>query len=138
MNITFVCSALESGRDGVGDYCRRLGGALVGLGHEVHLIALHDKWINEIQTEKYQNLSVLRIPAETWMSQVLFITQESIRTLRPDWLSLQYVCYGFHPKGLAWRWNPLFRNLANLVPRRHLMFHELWIGQSTMRRCVKD
>jgi hypothetical protein len=42
-------------------------------------------------------------------------------------VSLQFVCYGFHRKGIVYRelwWLPIL--LKNY--RLHLMFHELWVG----------
>jgi hypothetical protein len=48
---------------------------------------------------------------------------------QPDWVSLQFVPYGFHPKGvvfgLAKLLEPLFAGRHD-----HIMFHELWIGES--------
>jgi len=57
------------------------------------------------------------------------VAQESLHSFRPDWVSLQYVCYAYHPKGLAWRWNPLFTRLGATAGHRHLMLHELWSGE---------
>jgi hypothetical protein len=47
---------------------------------------------------------------------------------------LQYVCFGYHPRGLAWRWNPVFAGLGRLASHRHLMLHELWIGPPPAHR----
>jgi hypothetical protein len=45
-------------------------------------------------------------------------------------VSLQFVCYGFHPKGLTF---DLARHVAPLfrIASGHVMLHELWIGEST-------
>jgi hypothetical protein len=46
----------------------------------------------------------------------------------PDWISLQFVPYGFNDKGLVWNlWNHLSRVIGDC--RLHIMFHELWIGE---------
>lgn len=46
---------------------------------------------------------------------------------KPDWVSLQFVPYGFHDKGWPWK---LATYLQPLVSGRkvHVMFHELWLG----------
>ena len=43
MKLLFLCSSLEPGRDGVGDYTRRLAGECLRQGHEVRLLSLNDK-----------------------------------------------------------------------------------------------
>jgi glycosyltransferase involved in cell wall biosynthesis len=130
MRIAFLCSSLEPGRDGVGDYTRRLGEELVRQGHSVLLLALRDRWIDECAAENGL-VSIHRIPANKSLKSVLAAARGVLSEFGPDWLSLQYVCYGFHPKGLPWRWNRLFASLAAVAPRRQIMFHELWVGESS-------
>jgi len=50
-----------------------------------------------------------------------------IEDFDPEWLSLQFVIFGFHPKGLPFG---LSNQLAvlGLGRRWHIMFHELWLG----------
>jgi Trk K+ transport system NAD-binding subunit len=47
MKIAFICGSLEPGRDGVGDYTRRLAGELVKQQHEVLVIAFNDRQIKD-------------------------------------------------------------------------------------------
>jgi hypothetical protein len=47
LKILFVCSCLEPGLDGVGDYTRRLAVELVALGHSCTLLALADGLVQE-------------------------------------------------------------------------------------------
>ena len=54
----------------------------------------------------------------------------------PDWLSLQFVCYGFHPRGFVNRVAPHLRNVVAGWPLQ-IMFHELWIGEEA-RASWKD
>jgi hypothetical protein len=133
MRIAFLCSGLEPGRDGVGDYCRRLGSELVGLGHDVSLIALNDRWHKDGCNRADGNVSVLRCGASVSLSRKVEIAGQALKHFSPDWLSLQYVCYGYHPKGLAWRWNSAFANLNRLCSHRHLSMHELWIEPPPLR-----
>ena len=52
----------------------------------------------------------------------------SLRTrFQPDWLSLQFVCYGLQHKGIVWNLNHHLQALLTGCPV-HIMFHELWIG----------
>jgi hypothetical protein len=48
----------------------------------------------------------------------------------PDFISLQFVCYGFHPRGFDFR---LPRRFAAVCDgwRVQMMFHELWVGAET-------
>ena len=131
MNILFLCGSLEPGRDGVGDYVRRLSGELIRQGHKVAALALNDRhleWeflgVQEIEETK---LAVLRIPA-AWPSKTRFArAKEWIQELAPEWLSLQFVPFAFHLKGLPFG---LSKQLARLGEGRHwhIMFHELWVG----------
>ena len=42
MNILFICGSAEPGKDGVGDYTRRLCGELLRTGHRTRILALCD------------------------------------------------------------------------------------------------
>lgn len=131
MKIVFICSSLESGKDGVGDYTRRLVGELIRQGHDASIIALHDRHIESIeeviQTEQDTTISVLRLPAcISWEKRVKG-AKKYIERVEPEWLSLQYVPFGFHDKGLHWG---LAERLLSIGQGRkwHIMFHELWVG----------
>ena len=47
MKIAFICGSIEPGRDGVGDYTRRLAIELIKNSYEVAVIALHETIIDE-------------------------------------------------------------------------------------------
>jgi hypothetical protein len=131
MKIIFICGSLEPGRDGVGDYTRCLAGALVGQGHQVAAIALNDGYTTTQMSGKQQcgnnKFAVLRLPA-SWSDSMRFGFAKSwIDAFDPEWLSLQFVPFSFHPKGLSFG---LSKKLLKLGTNRlwHLMFHELWVG----------
>lgn len=67
MKIQFLCGSLEPGRDGVGDYTRRLAGELIRQGNDVSIIALNDRFVKEItdleQGFEGENIPVLRLPS---------------------------------------------------------------------------
>ena len=116
MRILFLCSGLEPGRDGVGDYTRRLAAECVSQGHECRIISLNDKTSG---TEP----GCLRCSGAGRVEQA----RDFAADFEPDWISLQFVPYGFHRKGIPWR---LARDLEAVIAGRPLqiMFHELWIG----------
>jgi hypothetical protein len=61
------------------------------------------------------------------MNKKLVFAKAYIDDFDPDWLSLQFVIFGYHPKGLPFG---LGRKLAILGEgmRWHIMFHEIWVG----------
>jgi hypothetical protein len=129
--ILFLCSSLEVGKDGVGDYTRRLAQECVAQGNSVELIALHDRRVAEV-TEELEvspvgSLATLRLPANYSWEQRMAAVERRKNVFRPDWLSLQYSGYGFHPQGLA---HVLSHHLKPLrhATKLHIMFHELWLG----------
>jgi hypothetical protein len=133
MRIVFICSSLEPGRDGVGDYARRLGVEIIKQGHQVALLALNDKFIGTIKKEQQYaddlEVPVLRIPAETEPDEKAEQAKNWITEFSPDCLSLQYVPFGYHPKGLPFK---LAKLLAHIGGNRRweIMFHELWVGMA--------
>lgn len=129
MNILFICGSLEPGRDGVGDYIRRLAYDIKRIGHNVALLAINDPFITSIEnnTELANDiLPYFRIP-----SNASFKAHKSldkwISSFNPDWISLQYVPFSFNKKGLPFG---LSKYISKLISERnfHIMFHELWIG----------
>ncbi|MDF7820397.1 glycosyltransferase [Runella sp. MFBS21] len=132
MKIVFICSSLELGKDGVGDYTRRLAGELIRKGYTVCIIAFHDKYIDKIQqevqiTQDYE-VPTLRLPSGISWNKRIKMAKEYVDEFNPDWLSLQYVPYGFQEKGLPFG---LVNSLIQISAGRkwNIMFHELWIGR---------
>ena len=128
--IVFICGSLEPGRDGVGDYTRRLAAVLQRAGNRVHLIAVYDKHIRraqaEVQVDGPTSVTTLRIPYNTALSGRLDQLQEEVDAFDPAWISLQYVPHAFNkyglPLGLLYTLHKLRSTAA-----WHIMFHELWI-----------
>jgi hypothetical protein len=129
MKILFICGSLEPGKDGVGDYTRRLAGEIINQGHEVALIAMNERCLKDVikQDDRFKN--ILRLPAIIPWRAKEEDARNFIDVFKPDFISLQFVIYGWHDKGL-----PLF--LPKMLDRisqgykLHLMFHELSIGIS--------
>jgi hypothetical protein len=127
MKILFICGSLEPGRDGVGDYTRRLAGECAARGHGCTVIALHDPAATRRTDATEDSVRLLRLPAtESWPDR-LACAGQYLRSLAPDWVSWQLVAYGFHPRGFLPA--ALLRGATALRgPRCHVMLHELWLG----------
>lgn len=132
MKIILICSSLEPDRDGVGDYARRLGAALIKNKNQVALLALNDRYVSMLaennQTADGLEMAVLRVPQQTLTENTQQI-KSWIANFNPDWLSLQYVIFGYHPKGLPFGLSKQLRAIGG-SRRWHIMFHELWLGMA--------
>lgn len=143
MNILFICGSAEQSKDGVGDYTRRLCGALIRLGHNAQILSICDLYLDSFSKEYQQvedtEVQVYRIPSSATLSQRFICTQDVLNNFQPDWISLQFVPYSFHPKGLPF-WLPKFLKKLEGRHQWQIMFHELWIGierQATFKnKCV--
>ena len=127
MKILFFCGSLEPGRDGVGDYTRRLADECTAQGHDCCVIALHDPHVTRTSEVNVQQVRLIRLPAsEPWPDRLSCVIRHLWR-LAPDWVSWQLVAYGFHPRGFLPA--ALLRTAPELRgPRCHVMLHELWLG----------
>ncbi|WP_316786284.1 hypothetical protein [Pedobacter frigiditerrae] len=129
--IMFFCGCLEPGADGVGDYTRRLAGALIEDGFTVQLVSINDNYIkipvNEHQYASDKKISVLRMPNCYKWSEKTDTISNFIEKFDPEWLSLQYVPFSYHPKGLPFSLSGKLKKLGR-VRKWHVMFHELWVG----------
>lgn len=133
MKIAFVTGSLEPGKDGVGDYTRLLAEECVRQGHQCCLISLNDRFSTysqqlELEVDGF-TITMLRLPASTSWSNRITLAKNFLDLFEADWLSLQFVPYGFQSKGIVYR---LSKWLSQLAKGRnvHIMFHELWIGES--------
>ena len=129
--ILFLCGSLESGRDGVGDYTRRLAGELIRQGHAAAIISLNDKHISE-SSASYQEsdnttISVLRLSYLLHQEKRVEFATAWIANYHPDWISLQYVPFAFHSKGLPFGLANCLNKIGKGI-RWHVMVHELWVG----------
>ncbi|MEI6946691.1 hypothetical protein V9K67_05770 [Paraflavisolibacter sp. H34] len=131
MKIVFLCGSLEPGRDGVGDYTRRLAGALIRQGYEALIVSLNDPFvqtdIQEAQGVDETDVSVLRLPSLWPLNTRLHHSNKWIKTSDPSWLSLQFVPFSFHSRGLPFEMIRFFAEVGK-GRRWHVMFHELWVG----------
>ena len=131
MKVVFICSSLEPGRDGVGDYTRLLAGEIIKQGNLAAIVSVNDKYVDAVTIGRQEvngiKVSVMRIPSGLAYNKWLVDARAWVDGLNPEWLSLQFVPFGFHPKGLPFN---LSKQLLFLSGDRkwHIMFHELWVG----------
>lgn len=125
MRITFICGSLNPGQDGVGDYTRRLAAQLAQDGHDCQLIAINDVVDDEETTDRTQIIRFKQLLSTPEKSQQ---AQQFIAQWQPDWISLQFVCFSFHPKGFIHRLTPFIQQCVRTA-NLHIMFHELWVGE---------
>jgi len=120
MRIAFVTSGLEPGCDGVGDYTTLLADECGRLGHAVAKLALNDP----LATAETRTPELLRLPAAMPWPERLAIARRWLDDFAPDFASLQFVCYGFHPRGFVGL------QLAELLRGWpvQVFLHETWIG----------
>ncbi|WP_158824914.1 hypothetical protein [Mucilaginibacter lacusdianchii] len=131
MKLAIICGALEPGQDGVGDYTRRLAGELVRRNHQVVTISLNDNYVKQFTEEtQYADgtaITAMRLPKAMEEADRYKKLNAYLKAFNPGWVSLQYVPFSFHPKGLAYS---LSKELVKLKDayKWHIMFHELWVG----------
>ncbi len=126
ISCAFICSGLEAGRDGVGDYCRLLAGEMHRTGNAACIVALNDSLATGV-IETAEPIPTLRLPGSMPWDERMRKARDFISALGCQWISFQFVSYGFHPKGLVGRFNRDSVELAQGMSV-HVMLHELWIG----------
>lgn len=142
MKIVLICGSLEPGKDGVGDYTRNLAAEVIRNGHQVAALALQDKYITK-DFSGFQNLAniaipVLRLPLAISETDRFEKAKSWINNVNPDVISLQFVIFAYHPKGLPFNLTSLLKKLGN-NRQWNIMFHELWVGMAandTLKRQI--
>lgn len=72
-------------------------------------------------------MSTLRLPAHLKIDQRFLLSKTFVNNFNPKWISLQFVPFSFHHKGLMFGLAKRFLSLSD-GRKLHVMFHELWIG----------
>lgn len=131
MKITFICGSIEPGRNGVGDYTRRLAGEIISSGHFVEIIAVNENNLKESKLNLIQKEGTVPILTHrlsgycSWKKRQLIVSN-IISKFNPEMISLQFVPYSYHKKGLPWGFVKMMTSIGKQY-RYHIMFHEIWI-----------
>jgi len=120
----FIVGSLVEKKNGVADYVLNLSNALEKLGHQVAIISINDtKHItNNIIHESHTKV---RISNNLPLKNKLNIINQIAEQFNPDWISLQFVSFAYHKKGLPLNLIYLLNGIKQY--KLHVMFHELWI-----------
>ncbi|MDB5148343.1 MAG: hypothetical protein JWQ57_2363 [Mucilaginibacter sp.] len=130
MKFLFVCGSLEPGRDGVGDYSRKLAQEFKKQGHQVLLFALNDRHTNTlIERAADEGISEIRLPASMDAQERFTKLKDATNAFTPDWISLQFVGYSFNKRAIVFDLAKQLRRLK-ITANVHIMFHEIWQGES--------
>src|SRR5690606_39136088 len=125
------CGCLEPGKDGVGDYTRRLAGELIRQDIPVGILSYNDMFVDdevlEQQVSENSSIPCLRLSSAWHSSKRSEHAKRWIECHAPEWLSLQYVPYAFHKKGLPFGLGSQLEKIGGNT-KWHMMFHELWLG----------
>ena len=123
MKIAFLCCCAEEGKDGVGDYTGVLARECERRGHGTLRVALNDGCVTGAKTGE----GTLRLGMATRWGERVEQAREAVERFGADAVSLQWVPYGFHRKGIPWG---IEKGLARIVGGRpvQVMCHEIWIG----------
>ncbi len=130
MKILFVCNSLEDGKDGVGDYTRKIANECKKNGISPVIIGFNDRYVSKVDNGIDQTgLTYHRIPMGYSLAQKEFELSAVIKANTPfDWVSLQFVSYGFDTRGIVRKNIPVFGRLLKGC-KIHVMVHELWLGE---------
>ena len=141
MKFLFICGCIEEGKDGVGDYTKKLALELIRQGNQCSIIALMDKFIEN--EEKWSNtestLNELRLPFKNGIKQNGIKAYNWIKEMNFDWISLQYVPFSFDNRGLHFGLSDLIVKLR-IQCKLQIMIHEMWVGRdegdSLKQKCL--
>ncbi len=129
MRILFICPSIEPGRSGVGDYTVGLAAAADSIGARTQVLAFADSGAEAGGETTWcgQQVAATRLPPSRSPEQCRSAIQTAIAEFGPDWISLQWVPYAFHPRGLM-AWGDFPWDVLPGAARMHWMIHETWIG----------
>lgn len=134
MKILFICSSLEPKQDGVGDYTRKLAHGLIQKGHVVKIIALNDRRMQEeswqgVQKDDDTAIEVFRLSEALPWNIRLQSVKNFTADFKPEWISLQFVPFGYQIKGLPFNLDRKLKKITASV-KWHVMFHELSVNKN--------
>jgi len=123
VKIVLLLGCLEPKKNGIADYSHALSKQLNMLGHSIYLIAWKDEYI-PAGTYVKKDL-MLRMSPTLGAKEKQDLLKVTLQKINPDWVSIQFVAYSFHKKGLPFNLGSTWSFLSTY--KVHIMFHELWV-----------
>lgn len=123
MRILFITNNLPPIVDGVGDYTYNLAREFAKQGHEVHVVCRNKE---EIRAD-YEDIHVAKIVMK-WNRLAGKDIAAYIRKHKIEVVSLQYVPYAYHPKGLPLGLVMALKEIKKCNVHMMTFFHEVCIG----------
>jgi hypothetical protein len=130
MKVLFICSSLEEGKDGIGDYTRKISiECRAAYGISPVIVAFNDKYISRIELGNIDDIPFYRLPSNFSLKKREDELKSIIKSYIPiDWVSLQFVSYGLDNKGIVRaETRSFYRSLGDL--KIQVMMHELWVAE---------
>jgi glycosyltransferase involved in cell wall biosynthesis len=127
MKIMFIVGSLVEKKNGVADYVLNLSKNLEKLGHQVAIISINDtKHItNNNKIISQESNPKVRLSNNLPIKNKIELINQTAEQFNPDWISIQFVSFAYHKKGLPFSLIYLLKGIKKY--KLHVMFHELWI-----------
>lgn len=131
MRILFIVASYQTNKDGVADYTALLAKECTALGHTLAVLAWNDGFVKS-ESEFSENVPInLRLSSTLPQKQKKVLAEEFIQNFQPDVVSIQMVCFGFHPRGFVFGLGKVLKKIIPAEAQIEVMFHELWLGLAT-------
>lgn len=135
MKICFLCGSVEPGKNGVGDYARRLAGELIRDGADAFLVGIHESGIerrqDEVQTDAQTKVQAYRWPTSTSWKVRFQQLRETLQQNSTTHISVQFVAYAFDHHGLPYQFTQQLIHLKTSA-EIHFTIHEIWCRSDSM------
>lgn len=116
----------------MGDYTRKLAGTLILRGLDARIVAINDQHLEAETLQEDQcehaTIPVLRLSSRLSWKKRIEAVKKFVAGFNPANISLQFVPFGFHLKGLPFAFAGRLKQLG-LKGRWHIMFHELSVNK---------
>lgn len=128
VRVLFVCGCAEPGKDGVGDYTRRLAFELLNQHCTAAIAAVNDSFVSDsVMESDKDSYKVSRLTSKSTLKEKRDFLYRTIQNFTPNWISLQYVPYSFQSQGVPFNFATSLAKLR-YPAHWHIMFHEVHLG----------
>jgi glycosyltransferase involved in cell wall biosynthesis len=122
MTLVFITPNYPPTICGVGDHTFHLVQAMTKKGHDVHVICSANQKVKPVGEE------TIHAVVKNWQNtEGVSVATKIIADIKPNWVVVQYVPHGLHPKGLPFAILSLYKKLVQLNIPILTVFHEVRI-----------